>query len=65
MWYDIECEYTSTKKLLKNMNNNDFKVYLKEYNFEELFNPFTPSHVSAMMKMNLFLQTEIQGPVSI
>ena len=39
--YDIECEYTSIKKKLLNiMDNDEFKAYLKENKFEQLFNPF-------------------------
>ena len=39
--YDIECEYTSTKKkLLDIMDNDEFQTYLKENEFEQLFNPF-------------------------
>ena len=41
--YDIECEYTSTKKKLLNiMDNDEFQTYLKENEFEQLFNPFDP-----------------------
>ena len=39
--YDIECEYTSIKKKLLNiMDNDEFKAYLQENKFEQLFNPF-------------------------
>ena len=39
--YDIECEYTSTKKkLLYIMDNDEFQTYLNENEFEQLFNPF-------------------------
>ena len=39
--YDIECEYTSIKrKLLDTMDNDEFQTYLKENEFEQLFNPF-------------------------
>ena len=39
--YDIECEYTSTnRKLLDIMDNDEFQTYLKENEFEQLFNPF-------------------------
>ena len=39
--YDIECEYTSIKdKLLDIMDNDEFQTYLKENEFEQLFNPF-------------------------
>ena len=39
--YDIECEYISTKnKLLDIMDNDEFQTYLKENEFEQLFNPF-------------------------
>ena len=33
--YDIECEYTSIKKKLLNiMDNDEFKAYLQENKFE-------------------------------
>ena len=39
--YDIECEYTSTKKKLLDITDNDeFQTYLKENEIEQLFNPF-------------------------
>ena len=39
--YDIECEYTSTKKkLLDIMDNDEFQTYSKENEFEQLFYPF-------------------------
>ena len=39
--YDIEWEYTSTKKKLFNiMDNDEFQAYLNESKFEELFNLF-------------------------
>ena len=39
--YDVECEYTSIKrKLLNIMDNDEFKAYLKENKFEQLFKPF-------------------------
>ena len=39
--YDIECEYTSTKKkLLDIMDIDEFQTYLKENEFEQLFNHF-------------------------
>ena len=39
--YAIECLDTSIKKNLSNiMDNDEFKAYLKENKFEQLFNPF-------------------------
>ena len=54
--YDIESEYSSTKKkLLDIMDNDEFQSYLKENEYEQLSILLSPSNVSTMMKMNLFL----------
>ena len=61
--YDIECEYTSIKKKLLNiMNNDELKAYLKENEFEELFNP-SDSITCQYYDENEFISSNRNGDV--